>query len=62
MAVFPSVVLAGALPFRFPTFFVGDFVSELVDWINHDGSLRVFCNKGAGLTPGLGEVILSFLL
>lgn len=41
-------------------FFTGDFVS-LVDGINHDGNLRVFCNNGAGSTNGLDGEFVSFL-
>ena len=62
MVVLSPVLLAGHFPFLFPSFFAGDFVSKLVDLINQDGSLRVFCNNGAGFTCGLDvETVFSLV-
>ena len=54
------VLPAGAFPFLFPSFFNEDLASELVDSINQEGSLRVFCNGCAGSIWGLdGEAVCS---
>ena len=51
---------AGAFPFLFPSFFNKDLASELVDSVNQEGSLRVFCNGCAGSIWFLdGEAVCS---